>query len=857
MINTVFVSSLNLKNAESVTTDCILFSCINDNKIFLLFDKYDKKQEVLDYYFNKENQVIYFGGQSELRILCNFGVIRNNFYKIPFDLRARCWNDDTTKTNKSYLDVLEQLEVIDSEQRVSIELFLVYTYKHVSNGFIEIKEDINSNLYLNARRIIYGMKLLYKRHGILSFADSLDDYLSDSLMRIEDNKITLDSKYIKYIKSEIDSKTEETLNDIYCVVGRKFNINSTRELSFILRERGISIETISNNVLETNYDQTGLVLFKLIDKYRKLIMYKEQYVKPLYDSLMNKGFGRFKYKTTSVPCLTQGHFCFIKDKGIVDISDVKKDDLIWTEYGFKKVLWAESHRTSEITKVELSNGMRIVGTSHHPILVNVANDNKEQLHTIIREWVSLDHLFVGENVICNNNYNVLKNECKESYLFIGRTVCDIINTYAVYNNGYVMLNNIRFSHAFSFEKFKACCEFIGLKFWLFKEDINESKYYSIVFYDRFSVLNFYNEFCGILKEQSKIAIEKYLKDSVNAISYEYSHVENQGYFNLSYEETAVVSVERINKEMTVYDIEVEDVHEYNASGVINHNTGRLASSRSSNKDTYFTHLNIQSVPKYLFEDINIRKCFLPNKDCNWCCIDFKAQEMRLASYLYGLKKIIDIPLDDDIYTEFGKELNLFNDIDLSERTKRDASKVICLGMIYGLSNYGIVRQLKSLGVDVDEEHDFRQSFYSICPELKDGQLRTLKYAHAVNGIYTISGRFRQINFNESDYDNLLSRNNRIALNTVIQGACGDIMRIVLNKVEKQVKQRYKDYGFALLSTIHDEINVSIPKDKYLSDKILKEIISIITKPIDQLQDLQFGCSVSIGDSWGEMSPMNI
>ena len=174
-MNTVFVSSLSLKNLDALTTDCILFSCINDNRLFLLFDKYVKKQEVIDYYFNKENQIIYFGGQSEFRILHNFGIINSNYKNTPIDLRARSWNDDTTKTNKNYLDVLEQLEIIDSEQRVSIELFSVYSYKHVSSGFIEIEENIESDLYLNARRIMYGMKLLYKNHSIPSLADTLDD----------------------------------------------------------------------------------------------------------------------------------------------------------------------------------------------------------------------------------------------------------------------------------------------------------------------------------------------------------------------------------------------------------------------------------------------------------------------------------------------------------------------------------------------------------------------------------------------------------------------------------------------------------------------------------------------------------
>ena len=61
----------------------------------------------------------------------------------------------------------EQLEIINSEQRVAIELFLVYTYKHVSSGFVVIEENIESDLYLNARRIIYGVKLIYQHHNTL------------------------------------------------------------------------------------------------------------------------------------------------------------------------------------------------------------------------------------------------------------------------------------------------------------------------------------------------------------------------------------------------------------------------------------------------------------------------------------------------------------------------------------------------------------------------------------------------------------------------------------------------------------------------------------------------------------------
>jgi hypothetical protein len=282
-------------------------------------------------------------------------------------------------------------------------------------------------------------------------------------MKIEDNKIRLDAQYIMYLKSEINIKTKETLNDIYAIAGKRFNINSPRELNFILSELGLTTNSLNKNTLEASYEQTGLSIFNLIDKYRKLVMYGEQYIKPL-EAASKNGFGRFKYKTTSVPCLTQGHFCFVKGRGIVDIACVKKDDLIWTDFGFKKVLWNEAHKTNDVTKVELSNGLTITGSSHHPIMVNCSFSERCKFHTISQQWCALENLFIGESVICNYDYKSLKVE-KDQYRLAGEIICKVMNAYSEYNNKkygdntYLRSDNIQFSNMMTFDTFKSFCEF--------------------------------------------------------------------------------------------------------------------------------------------------------------------------------------------------------------------------------------------------------------------------------------------------------------------------------------------------------------------------------------------------------------
>lgn len=847
-----------------------------EHKIYFLSNEKDSNVENwIKSNIEYEDKIIYFGGHSELlRLFHNSFPTNLNYY----DLLHRVWNLNTSITNHTLdscfqqcLECCSKLDLKDNLilrakifksckniDEIKKHIFIICSYiKENSNTIIELED--NNPFYNQINDIFFVLEFIYHFLEINMnkiYADRIDDDICLALANLEDSNIRLDYNYLRSVRQKLNDSLSYLLTAIYSISNKKFNINSPRELNYVLKEIGVLNHKTSNIELKNNYEQTGLSIFHYIDLYRKTNICLEQYIKPLYESAINNKFGRFKYNTCKVPCLTKGHLCVERKKGIIDVSEIKLGDFIWTEYGFKKVIRNQSYKSDELIKVSFSNGITIIGTKHHPILVNNANQFGKY-YSINREWVSLNELFVGEHVICNYNYKDLinfDNDNLEDYL--NRTaiiLCNIISKYASNENGFLCLKNMFFSDVLPFVNFKMYCELFGLKFWSF-ESTKNNKVYDIVFYDVCGINYLLKRYKRFLSERVLSLIDEILLNADN--SFEKKTDNQSGYFNLNYEETTVLAIKELGYSDVVYDIEVEDVHQYNANSIVHHNTGRLSSSRSSSKNKYYTNVNIQSVPKNDVNDINIRKCFLPEEDCYWCCIDYKSQEMRLASCLYNIHDIKQIPVTEDIYESIGNKFDIFSKSSLSKEKVRSAIKIISLGMIYGLTNEGIVKQLKLIGIDDDETIDYRYLFYKNYPELLVGQKRTLDYAHSIGGIYTLSGRFREIKFNKNDYNEFLTRNNRIALNTIIQGTCGDIMRILINNIEKEIKPCYSDYGFKFLSTIHDEINVSVPKDPILFNEILNKLLSLIISPIRQRKDITFGYTLSIGDNWGCLKKHN-
>ena len=139
---------------------------------------------------------------------------------------------------------------------------------------------------------------------------------------------------------------------------------------------------------------------KAYKEYKKTVKFKsaylEKYIKAAQEQ--DKFPVRFSYKVQSVPCLTENNVVLLKNKGIVSIKDVKENDEIWTQYGFKKVLWNNSHEVDSVYRLTLKNGSFIEGTEHHPILLNHGSSKKPKF-----QWCAIRDVHENEHIVINHH----------------------------------------------------------------------------------------------------------------------------------------------------------------------------------------------------------------------------------------------------------------------------------------------------------------------------------------------------------------------------------------------------------------------------------------------------------------------
>ena len=256
------------------------------------------------------------------------------------------------------------------------------------------------------------------------------------------------------------------------------------------------------------------------------------------------------------------------------------------------------------------------------------------------------------------------------------------------------------------------------------------------------------------------------------------------------------------------------------------------------------------------QENNIRKCFIPNKNCYWVSIDYKSQEINVVTKLYNDVELSSSFKKNDVYTSIGnkilKEFNLKTN--LSNQEFRNKIKTIILGIIYGMNIKSVIKNIHSLSEQeiklseleyLKEERKLKTVFRKII----DGQSRTLKSYYSVHKCYSMFNRPRSITIEKTDNSSTKKTKERKILNMPIQGTCADIMRIVLTRIENEITNQYKYYGFDIMNSIHDEINFSIPKLYY--KEIIKKILEIMKNPVNFI-DFNLDCSIYIGNSWGEL-----
>ena len=254
------------------------------------------------------------------------------------------------------------------------------------------------------------------------------------MMRLENTPQRLDLEYLKSLCSSVETRIDESLQQVYQLAGCTFNVNSPAQFGKIMLERfGVDtgvrtptgamkadLKTLEAWMVKHGSKASPEVkdFLSAYKEYKKTVKFKSSYLDKYIKAAEDADTFpiRFSYKFQSVPCLTENNTVLTKSRGFVSIKDVQSDDMIWTAWGYKRVLWNHSHEVDEFYRVTLKNGMTLEGTGHHPVLVRKSPLEKVACSGMTKddvEWAGIQDLKPDEPVVINHSPASLS--CQDSW----------------------------------------------------------------------------------------------------------------------------------------------------------------------------------------------------------------------------------------------------------------------------------------------------------------------------------------------------------------------------------------------------------------------------------------------------------
>jgi DNA polymerase-1 len=223
--------------------------------------------------------------------------------------------------------------------------------------------------------------------------------------------------------------------------------------------------------------------------------------------------------------------------------------------------------------------------------------------------------------------------------------------------------------------------------------------------------------------------------------------------------------------------------------------------------------------------------------------------MRILADLADVKELKKaFKNNEDIHSLTASQI--FNiDIKEVDHDQRRKAKAINFGIIYGISQYGLAKQINVSNYEAEE---FLNSYFAKFPEIKVYMDQTIKFCRKNGYVNNIFGRRSHfININDKNY-NVRNFQERAAINAPIQGSASEIMRLAMIRLEKRLNEQ-KNQDTKMLLQIHDELIFETPKSG--AEKIRKIITEEMTSVVNSDQhsfSIPLTVDLNIGDNWGSL-----
>ncbi|MFZ0231717.1 MAG: DNA polymerase I, partial [Candidatus Acidiferrales bacterium] len=262
-------------------------------------------------------------------------------------------------------------------------------------------------------------------------------------------------------------------------------------------------------------------------------------------------------------------------------------------------------------------------------------------------------------------------------------------------------------------------------------------------------------------------------------------------------------------------------------------TGRLSSSNP----------NLQNIPIRTELGREIRAAFVASPGCVLLSADYSQIELRILAHLSEDPVLVEaFRRGEDIHSRTAQEV--FDVAPFAQtREHRRVAKVINFGVIYGLSPFGLAQQLD---IDQREAAKFIAKYFERYRGVKDFLDRQIAETRKTGVTKTMFGRIRQIPEINSPQMNLRNFAERTAMNTPMQGAAADLIKLAMIELDRRLPE--EKFKSQMILQVHDELLFEGPeKEIPRLTKLVKEVMEGVHK-----LSVPVVAETKVGPNWRDM-----
>ncbi|MBI3008361.1 MAG: DNA polymerase I [Candidatus Omnitrophica bacterium] len=263
-------------------------------------------------------------------------------------------------------------------------------------------------------------------------------------------------------------------------------------------------------------------------------------------------------------------------------------------------------------------------------------------------------------------------------------------------------------------------------------------------------------------------------------------------------------------------------------------TGRISSSKP----------NLQNIPIKTEIGRKIRRAFVP-QDKGWRMMssDYSQIDLRVLAHISGDENLINAFKNNlDIHRHTASLIFNMKEEDVPD-AMRDMAKRVNFGIVYGMSPYGLS---KDMGIDAGQAEEFITSYFQRYPGVKRYMESQIEKARSCGYVTTILERRRFIFDINSESPNIRQAAERVAINTPIQGSSADLLKLAMLEIDKYIREY--NLKTKMVLQVHDELVFEAPEAEI---DVVQEMVIEKMEGAARLK-VPIKVEVKVGNNWAEI-----